>query len=479
MQIPQKRSDRSMINIKFGTDGWRAIIAQDYTTDNVRRVTAGVAKWMLDHGYSKVVVGHDTRFGGALFADTATRVFGAFGLKVHLAKGFVSTPMVSLGVVKTKSDLGVVITASHNPPAYNGYKVKSSYGGPALLKNIDEIEGLIPNTYSERLPGLNEMFETGLLNYVDLEGIYADHVKRSFDFAAIKKGGFTLAYDAMYGAGQSIVKNLLPHSVFIHCEENPSFHGRTPEPLADNLTELAEIIKKDSSVTVGLATDGDADRLAMFDENGAFVDAHHLILLLLLYLVKYKNQYGKVVVSFSISDKIHQMAKIFGLDVETTKIGFKHIAEVMASEDVLIGGEESGGIAVKGHIPERDGVWIGLMVLEFMARTGKSLENLIEEVNDLVGPFVYKREDLPLEPEQKQAIIAACQDNSYDSFGSFPVQSLQTTDGFKYSLGDEEWVMIRASSTEPVLRLYAQASTKAKVDSILEAVKDTILQYEL
>jgi phosphomannomutase len=467
-----------MTTIKFGTDGWRAIIAKDYTVDNVIRVAEGTAKWMKEKGYSKVVIGHDCRFAGQLFAETTAQVFGAYGIRVHLAKGFVSTPMVSLGVVKTKSDLGVVITASHNPPSYNGFKLKSAFGGPTIPKDIAAVEELVPNSPMSGLPTLGQMFDDGLLNYIDLESIYIGHVEANFDLDKIRNANFKVAYDAMYGAGQSAMAKILPGAVLLHCDDDPSFKGQAPEPIHRNLGELSELIKNDSSIQLGIANDGDADRIGMYDEDGNFVDSHHILLLLLLYMHKYKNRSGKVVITFSVTDKMKKLADLFGLECEVTKIGFKYIAEIMTQEDVLVGGEESGGLAVTGHIPERDGIWIGLLILEFMAKTGKSLKALIQEVYDLVGGFSFDRDDLHIQEEQKQAIIQTCKNNPYQQLGDYTVQRIETTDGFKFYLSEDEWVMIRASGTEPVLRVYAQAPTMEGVRSILAATHETLSAVE-
>ena len=467
-----------MTKIKFGTDGWRAIIAKDYTVDNVKRVTEGTAKWMKSKGYSKVVIGHDCRFAGEMFAHTATQVFGAYGIEVHLAEGFVSTPMVSLGVVKMEADLGVVITASHNPPSYNGFKLKSKFGGPTIPKEVAEVETMIPDSVIADLPSLDKLRTDGLLKKVDLEQMYIDHVEANFDMPMIRKSGVKLAYDAMYGAGQTAVKRLLPDAVFLHCDHDPSFKGQAPEPIHRNLLELSELIKNDSTIDAGLANDGDADRIGMYDEDGKFVDSHHLLLLLLLYQYKHKNLKGKVVVTFSVTEKMKKMAEMFGCDVEVTKIGFKYIAEIMINEDVLVGGEESGGLAVKGHIPERDGIWIGLMILEFMAKTGKSLKGLIADVYEMVGPFSFNRDDLHITNEEKMAAIEMVKGDSIKSFGKFTVQSKEAIDGYKFYLSDNEWVMIRPSGTEPVLRVYAQAPTPAGVREILDAAQATVLSKE-
>ena len=464
-----------MTPIKFGTDGWRAIIAQEYTVDNVKRVAEGTGRWMIQKGYSKVVIGHDCRFAGQLFAETTARVMGALGLKVNLAKGFVSTPMVSLGVVKTKSDLGVVITASHNPPSYNGFKLKSNFGGPTIPSDIAAVEALLPDVCNLELPSLEEMFDEGLLNYVDLEEIYLDHVKANFDLEMIDKAGIKMAYDAMYGAGQRAVARLFPKAVLLHCDDDPSFKGQAPEPIHRNLKELSDTIKNDGTIDLGLANDGDADRIGMYDSDGNFVDSHHLLLLLLYYMFEYKKQTGKVIVTFSVTDKMRKLAAYYGLDIEVTKIGFKYIAEIMTKEDVLVGGEESGGLAVKGHIPERDGIWNGLLIMEFMALTGKSMKELIAEVYAKVGSFNSDRDDLRLKEEQKQAIIAACKNDPYQAFGDYKVQRIETIDGFKFYLSDNEWVMIRPSGTEPVLRVYAEAPTPADVRKILDATTETVL----
>ena len=462
--------------IKFGTDGWRAIIADDYTVDNVKRVAEATALFMKKNRMKRAVIGYDCRFGGLLFTQVTARVLGAYGIKCYVSTSFVSTPMVSLGVVKTKSGLGIVITASHNPPTYNGYKLKASYGGPMIPSEIAEVEALIPEVCTlTDLPTVGELVQKGLLVDVDLETMYLRHARKAFDLKAIKQSAGRIAYDAMYGAGQRAVRKLLPRCVFLHCEWNPGMHGQAPEPIDRNLKLLSETIKNNPKITAGLANDGDADRIGMYDEDGNFIDSHHLLLILLLYLHKYKKMTGKVVFTFSVTDKMKKMAEHFGLPYEMTKIGFKYIAEIMVNEDVLVGGEESGGLAVKGHIPERDGVWMGLLVFEFMAKTGKTIKGLAEEVYDIVGRFAVDRDDLHVKESQKQSIMAACKSGSYKSFGKYKVEAMEDFDGWKFRLGGDRWVMIRASGTEPVLRVYAQADNLAQCREILDATKATIL----
>ncbi len=463
-----------MISIKFGTDGWRAIIAQEYTVDNVMRVAEGTARWLKKNNGTSVVIGYDCRFGGQLFTETTVRVLGKHGITCYVAPGFISTPMVSLGVVKMGADLGVVITASHNPPSYNGYKLKSRLGGPSVQSEVTAVENMIPDEVPTDLPEWEDLQEKGLIIEKDFEQIYFDHVQENFDMDAIHGANIRIAYDAMYGAGQTIMRRLFPHAVHLHSDFNPGFQGQAPEPIDRNLQELEELIKKDDTIDIGVANDGDADRIGLYDSDGHFVDSHHILLLLLLYLYEYKKQTGKVVITFSVTDKMKTLAERYGLDIEVTKIGFKYIAEIMANEDVLVGGEESGGLAVKGHLPERDGVWIALMILEFMAKSGKSLKELIDEVYARVGPFHSDRNDLHVEEEVKQAIIKTARDNPYTAFGDYKVTDVETTDGYKFNLGNGRWVMMRPSGTEPVLRVYAQAETEEETTKILKATRDTL-----
>lgn len=463
-----------MTPIKFGTDGWRAIIAKDYTLDNLSRVADATARWMKSKGMKKVVIGHDTRFGGRMFANRAAEICLSHGLQVCLGKDFVSTPMVSLGIVKHQADLGIVITASHNPPSYNGFKLKSAYGGPTIPKDIAEVESLILDEIPNIQYDLKNAIEQNELIPTDLEKIYIDHIKANFDLALIKKSGLKLAYDAMYGAGQNVIKQLFDDAVLLHCENNPSFYGQAPEPISRNLSELSTYIKEHSEINVGLANDGDADRVGMFDANGDFVDSQHLLLLLLYYLKEYKNETGKVVVTFSVTEKMKKLAEIYGLDFEVTKIGFKYIAEIMVNEKLIAGGEESGGLAVAGHIPERDGVWIGLLIMEFMAKTGKSMQELIQEVYAKVGAFKFDRDDLHIDNDKKWAIMDLCKEDKIKSIGGRPIIKIEKIDGYKFYVADDSWVMIRPSGTEPVLRVYAQAADHSGVRKILDDTHATL-----
>jgi len=459
--------------IKFGTDGWRAIIAKDYTVENVARVSSATAEWLKKNFENpSVVIGHDCRYAGELFVETAVKVFVNAGINVKMAKGFVSTPMVSLAAVKLKCSIGVVITASHNPPSYNGFKLKSHHGGPLSPGLVQEIEDIIPDTNPVNLDVIS--LDSSLIEVVDLETMYVEHVKANFDLDAIEKSGLNLVYDAMYGAGQNALKRILPNTHFIHCEHNPSFYGQAPEPIAKNLQELEQYIIQKGDVDCALATDGDADRIGLYNGKGEFIDSHHIILLLVHYLANYKKLTGKVATAFSTTPRVKVMADHYNLPSEVVKIGFKYIADIMVAEDVLVGGEESGGIATKGHIPERDGIWMGLIIWEFMAKSGKSLDDLIAEVYEIVGPFKFERSDLHITEELKTKIVGNCEANAYKSFGEYSVRNVGTVDGFKYFFDDDRWVMIRPSGTEPVLRTYAEAPTMDEVRKILKITEETI-----
>jgi phosphomannomutase len=467
-----------MTKIKFGTDGWRAIIAKDFTVENVARVTEAVSKYLLKTTKNpSVVLGHDCRFAGELFAETAAKVFIANNVKVFLAKGFISTPMISLGAVNYKTSLGVIITASHNPPSYNGYKIKAHYGGPLGPELVQEIEDIIPpdTIYDLDVISLKDAESKGLLQYVTLADDYIKHVEKNFDLDAIRNSNLNLAYDSMYGAGQRVMSRLFPNIHHLHNDHNPGFHGQAPEPIHKNLTEFSNFIKSKGNISCGLATDGDADRIGLYDPEGNFVDSHHIILLLIHYLKKYKGMNGKVATAFSTTVRIKNMCDHYQLPLDVVKIGFKYICGIMVKEDVLVGGEESGGIAIKGHIPERDGIWMGLTIWEFMAKTGKSLKDLIQEVYNITGPFWFERNDMYIEESTKLKVLDGCKKGTYKEFGKYKVQRIEDLDGYKYFFDDNTWLMIRASGTEPVLRLYAEGDTKEIAFDILEEAKKVLL----
>ncbi|MDX9942161.1 MAG: hypothetical protein RBS53_08060 [Bacteroidales bacterium] len=468
-----------MAEIKFGTDGWRAVIAKDFTTDNVARVAKATARWALNRQADPaVVVGHDCRFGGELFARVTAKVLASHDIKVYLATDFVSTPMISLGVLKHKAFLGVVITASHNPPEYNGYKLKGHFGGPLLEEDIREVETFLPETNTIELDdiSLEALVDKGLVEYVDLETMYCNYLEEKFDLNAIRASHWNFAFDAMYGSGQNVMRRLFPDITLLHCERQPLFDGIPPEPLLRNLEEFSEVIRLSQNIDCGLAVDGDADRIALFDDKGNYIDSHHVILLLIHYLNHYKKLNGKVATGFSSTVKINKLCDAYSLPLEIVKIGFKHIAGLMLEENILVGGEESGGIAVTGHIPERDGIFNGLVIWEAMVNTGKSLREFINEVYAITGSFAFERSDLKLDEPDKERIVENCEKKMYAEFGPWKVLHEENLDGFKYYFSDSQWFMIRPSGTEPVLRTYAEGHTREEALAILQAGYETIMK---
>ncbi len=468
-----------MKKIKFGTDGWRAIIAKDFTVTNVARIAQATAEWALKQDPdAAIMLGHDCRFGGELFTETVAKVACMNNVRVIMAGSFASAPMISMATLRYKCTAGVFITASHNPPLYNGYKLKGSYGGPLLEDDIQAVENLIPGSFDADLDSvkLEDLQKQGLLEYVDLDEMYCKYLEGKFDIEELRSSGMKFAFDAMYGSGQEIMRRLFPGILLLHCRRQPLFDGIPPEPLERNLSEFSKRIKEKGDIDCGLAVDGDADRIALMDGNGNYIDSHHVILLLIYYLHKIKNKTGKVATGFSSTVKINKLCEEFNLPLEIVKIGFKHICSLMLEEDILVGGEESGGIAVSGHIPERDGIFNGLLIWEAMVRTGKTLNELIEDVYSITGKFAFERSDLSLSPDDKERIVKNCENDAYPGFGRYRIVKTEKLDGFKYYFSDSTWLMIRPSGTEPVLRTYAEGKDKNEAHDILKAGYNTIMK---
>jgi len=458
--------------IKFGTDGWRAVIAQKFTVDNVARVTAGVAAYLENQKLAKkVVVGFDCRFAGILFAETVSNVLSSKGIEVLFYDKPTTTPAISLVTKKLNCGIGVIITASHNPPSYNGYKLKGSFGGPLLSEGISQVEELIP----DEAPDLNQQNDA-LIIPTDINELYINHIKGHFNLEKLNNSSMKLAYDAMYGSGQFVLPQLLPNAELFRNEWNPHFYGLSPEPILKNLGEFQTYLQNDVNVDLALVNDGDADRIGLMDGDGNYIDSHNIMLLLLHYLVHYKKEKGSVATGFSSTVKIQQYCDLHNLKLDIVPIGFKHICGLMLENDVLMGGEESGGIAVGtgDHIPERDGIWNGLLLLEMMVNTGKSINELLQEVKSQVGDFAFKRIDLKIKEEQKVAIVNQCKNKAFKSFGDLIVDRIEDLDGWKYYFNEDEWLMIRASGTEPVLRTYAEGKTPERAAYILDCCHEEI-----
>jgi phosphomannomutase len=457
-----------MSEIKFGTDGWRAVIAEGYTFDNVARVSLATAQWLKrQHEAPSVVVGYDTRFMGAEFAAHVARTMASAGVRVRLADSFVTTPAVSWATMEEGHQAGIVVTASHNPPAYNGFKIKAHYGGPASPEMIADVEFELDRLDEGlRLRPMAELEREGLVEPMALRRAYVELLRKRVDVEAIREAQLRVGFDAMYGAGQGIVTELLGKArvVELHHDFNPGMHGQAPEPIERNLGALGRLVV-DHDLAAGLATDGDADRIGLYDEQGRFVDSHKVLALLVKYLHKERGLRGEIVKTFSTTEMLDRMGKAYGLPVATTPIGFKYIAPKIVEGDVLVGGEESGGIAVKGHIPERDGVYIGLTVVEMVVKRERPLSGLVRELQEEFGPLHQSRTDLHTTEAKKRAFLERAT-AGFAEVGGRAVAATEDLDGYKLRV-DGGWVMFRASGTEPVLRVYSEARSKDEADALV------------
>ncbi|MEX1137937.1 MAG: phosphoglucomutase/phosphomannomutase family protein [Bacteroidota bacterium] len=459
--------------IKFGTDGWRGIIADDFTFDNVAKVALATAQFFKRHKKIRngVIVGYDARFLSREFAELTATVLASKGIKVILSREMSSTPMVSLLSKKLNAAGGVVITASHNPAKYNGYKLKGDFGGPAHPEMIQKLEKELrkvrsPQSKIRNPQSFESLVRKGTIKEIDFTSAYVSDIRSKLDLNAIKASGIRIAFDAMHGAGQGVLEQLVPVAVSLRNTYNPSFGGSHPEPLPQHLKELSATVVL-SKCDIGIATDGDADRLGAFDERGEFVDSHRIFAVLLKYLVEVKGMKGEVAKSFSVSQLIDKMCAKYGLTLHETAIGFKHLCRLMTERDILVAAEESGGLGVKGHLPERDGIYIGLLLCEIMAVRKKKLSELVQEVMSEFGWHYFNRIDAHLTEKEKNRILGVYK-KGVKSLGGRDVLRVETKDGFKLFVKNG-WVLVRASGTEPLIRFYAESDTPENVESLLKS----------
>jgi len=463
--------------VKFGTDGWRAIIADSYTFENVRRVSLATSRAFKKHPKlsNGIIIGYDTRFLSKEFAHCAAEVFANEGIQTYITDSFVTTPSISLITKDMNFAYGVMITASHNPYKYNGFKLKDEFGGSMSPENIYLVEKELKNIDSVKIEkSFEELLGTGIIRYFDGRKFYVDDLKKKIDIDLIKKANIRAVYDAMYGAGQNIINQLIPIDQ-LHSELNPSFGGGSPEPVARNLKEIMEVVAK-GNYDIGLVTDGDADRIAIIDEKGNFVDAQKTFALLLKYVHHYKQYNGMVVRGYSTSTLIEKYCEKYKLQLRTVPIGFKHISKLMISDDVMIGAEESGGIGIKGHLPERDGIFNALLYLEMLATSGKSVNELLKDLEDEFGRFFYNRIDVHTTEVLKMSTLEQCKKLKVgDKLAEREIISIGNLDGYKFSFSDG-WIIVRASGTEPLLRFYCETYGN---DNTMEILNSTISTFKL
>ncbi|HEY75174.1 MAG TPA: phosphoglucomutase/phosphomannomutase family protein [Thermoflexia bacterium] len=466
------------MTIQFGTDGWRAVISDTFTFANLRLVAQAIADYVREESEAEspeVVVGFDTRFLSDRYAAEVARVMAGNGIVAHLTRADAPTPAVSYAVVHKKAAAGVMITASHNPPRYNGVKLKAAFGGSALPEQAHRVERILAQN-QERARGPNVMdygkaLEMGLIHRFDPAWSYYEHLTGLVDLDVISAGELRVIADAMYGSARKCFADMLARTRCrvreIRGEMNPGFGGIHPEPIARYLTALSAAIRADQA-DVGLATDGDGDRIGAMDAHGNFVDPHHIFALVLRHLVEDRGMRGTVVRSVSTTRMVDRLAERYNLPLVETPVGFNHIADRMLNDDVLIGGEESGGFSIKGHIPEGDGVLMGLLLLEAVAAASVPLHELVEQIQVEVGPAYYARRDLPLRhPISKKEMVARLTQEAPSTLAGESVVDVQTIDGVKYLLADDAWLLIRPSGTEPVLRVYAEARTPEELEVLL------------
>lgn len=466
----------SLSVIKFGTDGWRAVIAKEFTFDNVARVAQALADvWSREAAGElatrPVMVGFDTRFLSKQFARCAAEVMAANGFKVILSDRACSSPAISWSVKEHGALGAIMLTASHNPPEYNGFKIKAHYGGSASPELTHRIEAALEGG---RAP---KAYDGEAIATFDPRAGYFAQLERMVDARAIARANLSVLHDPMYGAGAGYLRAILEKAGMalteLHGEPNPGFGGTNPEPIAPNLSELASLTRQTAQehhLTVGLAVDGDADRVGAVDATGEFVNSHQILSLILQHLVEEKGWTGGVIRTFSTSRMVEKMAKAYGLPLFETPIGFKYICDLMVSQDILLGGEESGGIGIKNHLPERDGILCSLLLLEIMAKHQATLGELIARLEERFGPHKYDRIDLHLaDNAAKDRALASLKAQPPASFAGHAVAGLETLDGVKFNFEDGAWLLFRASGTEPLLRIYSEAPTHDQVRGLLEA----------
>ncbi|NPV85705.1 MAG: phosphoglucomutase/phosphomannomutase family protein [Anaerolineae bacterium] len=460
--------------IRFGTDGWRATIAEDYTFDNVRRCAQGFASYLLQHGKQGawVVIGYDKRFQSENFALAAAEVLAGNGLCVYLTDKATPTPVIAFSVTDKKAVGAVNITASHNPPADNGFKVRNETGGAIDPQGLVEIESLIPQS-AEQVTHLaaKEAEAQGLLQYFDPAPRYIEHIQRLIDLTPIRNAGLKIVVDSMWGNGAGWFTQLLSGGktqiIEIHNERNPIFpEMKRPEPIPPNINVgLKKTVELGADVL--LITDGDADRVGVGSEKGEFVNQLQVYALLAYYLLEVRGERGPIVKTLSTTGMLEKLGKLYNVPVYETGVGFKYVAPKMTETNALIGGEESGGFAFRGNVPERDGILAGLYILDMMVRLNRKPSELIDLLYSKIGAHYYDRVDRSFSGDRRsreQRIL----DAKPQTIGGLKVTGLNTMDGFKFGLEDGGWMLIRFSGTEPMMRVYCETTHKERVQAILQ-----------
>jgi len=471
-----------MTHIAFGTSGWRGIMCEEFTFDNVKVVVQAIADYLTAAGERQkgVIIGFDTRFMGKRFAQEAARVLAGAGIKAFLCERDTPTPVISFEILRRKCAGAINFTASHNPPEYNGVKFSPSWGGPALPETTKDIETranemLDALCYHEL--SLEEAGRQGLLESIDPSTAYLQALEQKVDFDVIARLG-PVALNPLYGTGRGYLdapfrQRNLPF-VMINDRPDPYFGGHPPEPSESHIPDFIALVKNSSEIRLGLATDGDADRFGIIDADGSYIEPNYIIALLLDYLIRVRKLEGGVARSVATSHLVDAVARKHGVPVYETPVGFKYIGELISQDKVVIGGEESAGLTIKGHVPEKDGILACLLVAEMVAREGKTVRELLDRLYGEVGRLVTRRDNLILSPELEVVYSEKVEAIPTDIAGTKIIEVIRI-DGTKLLLSDGSWMLFRKSGTEPVVRLYGEASSDARLSEVMEAGRKFIL----
>ena len=473
-----------MGNIKFGTDGWRAIISEDFTFENVAIVGQAIADFIKSkksaiYKKRKIVIGYDTRFLSDKYAEIIGRILVANGISVVLSDSPCPTPAVSFFIKDNKFTGGVMITASHNPAAYNGIKYKGYFGGSAGSDIIDDIESRLYKSKVKDV-SIEDALKKKKLVVKDIITKQLDFIIKYSDTKLLKKAKLRVLVDSMNGTGMTFMKDLVKGTGvkvdFINEEINPGFKGRAPEPNAKHLGEFAKLVKK-GKYDLGVATDGDADRVGIVDEKGKVLTGHKVMALLLLHLLENRKMRGGVIQTICGTGLIDKMCVEYGVRSYETPVGFKYICDLMTKEDILLGGEETGGIGFKNYIPERDGFLSALLIMELVTVMKKPLSDVVTWLNKKYGNYVYEREDVVFPGNKRKNIISGLKKNPLKNVLNKKVVKINDSDGYKYICEDGTWMLIRFSGTEPKIRIYSETSTVKKSLEYIKFGKDFAFSF--
>ncbi|PLX84724.1 MAG: phosphoglucomutase [Desulfuromonas sp.] len=471
-----------MARIQFGTSGWRGVFCEDFTFANVRIVTQAIADYLREAGQGEkgVVVGYDSRFMGEFFARETVRVLAGSGIKSYLCNRDTPTPVIAFELMRRKAGGGINFTASHNPFDFNGLKFSPDWGGPALPETTRDIEdranAMVGEVCFHEMP-MDRAFEAGLVKNIDPRKPYFERLRELIDFEAIGRSGIKVAVNPLYGTGRGYLDALLREAgvdvVTINDHRDPYFGGHPPEPARSHIADFIDLVRGDDAITLGLATDGDADRYGIVDHDGTFIEPNYILALLFDYLLRTKGQRGDVARSVATSQLVDAVARHHGMKVHETPVGFKFIGEFIRDDEILIGGEESAGLTLRGHVPDKDGILACLLVAEMVAVEGKPLTELLADLYRRVGEVYSHRDNLRLGPDIEGNLAQKLASPPSNLAGK-TIEKVITIDGFKWVFGDDSWVLFRKSGTEPVVRVYSEAKSADDLARLSKAAAEFV-----